>query len=257
VAISSAGALIALLLLALSFLEIRPAAELLGFAAIGTLRQGPVGHMSPVTAVCFLLASLSFLGSLPSFSSRAWPAAAAWWSACLLLATGSIVLLAYVNGGSLFNTTSVLPAATTSIAFLALGTALLALAGRQGWAPERTAAPPNGVPRPLVLAFVLLAGGIVTVGGLYFRSEAHRYRVDVERQLSAVAELKTSDLTQWRVERLGDGSVFLGNPPFSALVQRLFDDRQPADAQGQIRTWLTKVQTHYQYDQVERYGRHP
>ena len=74
VAVNSAGALIALLLLILSFLGIRPAAELLGFAVVGTVGEAPIGHMSPVTAICFLLASVSFLGSLPSSSGRAWSA---------------------------------------------------------------------------------------------------------------------------------------------------------------------------------------
>ena len=78
VAVNSAGALVALVLLLLSFLGINPAAELLGFAATGALGDAPVGHMSPVTAICFLLASMSFLGSLPSSSGRAWPAEAAW-----------------------------------------------------------------------------------------------------------------------------------------------------------------------------------
>jgi PAS domain S-box-containing protein len=251
VAVNSVGALVALLLLILSFLGIRPAAELLGFAAAGTVAGAPVGHMSPVAGICFLLASLSFLGSLPSSSSRPWRTEAAWWTACLLLATSSVLLVAYLFGSPLFYARSFIPpAATTSIAFAALGTALLALAGREAGPPARTAASPARVPYALVLVFVLLAAGIVSVGGFYFRSDARRYRAEVEHQISAVAELKTSQLTQWRAERLGDASVFLGNTPFSALVRRLFENLRDAEAQAQLRTWLTKVQTHYLYDQA-------
>ncbi len=114
----------------------------------------------------------------------------------------------------------------------------------------RTSAPPEGVPRPLVLVFVLLAAGIVTVGGLYFRSDARHHRAEVERELSAVAEMKTGELAQWRSERLGDASLFLGNTPFSDLVRRVFDDREDAEARAQVRTWLTKAQAHYAYDRV-------
>jgi PAS domain S-box-containing protein len=251
VAINSAGALIASLLSVLSFLGIRPAAELLGFAVVGTVGDAPVGHMSPVTAICFLLASLSFLGSLPSSSSRPWRAAAAWWTACLLLATSSVLLLAYLFGSPLFYGGSLIPpAATTSIAFAALGTALLAVAGRQARPAGRTARPPARVPYALVLVLVLLAAGIVSVGGFYFRSDARRYRAEVEHQLSAVAELKAGELARWRAERLGDASVFLGNAPFSALARRLFDNPQDTETQAQLRTWLAKVQTHYLYDQA-------
>ena len=72
----------------------------------------------------------------------------------------------------------------------------------------------------------------------------------VEQQLTAVVELKASELANWRAERLGDASVLLGNPVFSALFGRLLDDPRDAEAPAQLRTWLTKVQTHYLYDQV-------
>ncbi len=244
---ASAGGLVALLLFPLSFLGIRPGAEHLGFAIAGAVGEAPVGHMSPVTAICFLLASLSFLTSLPASSFRPWRAGVAWWSACLLLATCSVLLLAYLFGTPLLYAGSMIPpAATTSIAFAALGTALLALAGTQG----NRAAPNDRIPYPLVLVFVLLATGIVTVGRLYFRSQEKQHREQVERQLSAVAELKASELTQWRTERLGDASIFFENTAFSALVRRAFGNPEDAEARAQLETWLGKVQAHYLYDRI-------
>jgi PAS domain S-box-containing protein len=247
VVIASAGALVALLLLLLSLLGIRTGAEHLGFAVAGTVGEAPVGHMSPVTAICFLLASLSFLTSLPSSPFRPWRVEVAWWGACLLLATCSVLLLAYLFGTPLLYAGSMIPpAATTSIAFAALGTALLALAGKRG-----SRATPNAwIPYPLVLVFVLLATGIVTVGRLYFRSQEKQHREQVERQLSAVAELKTSELTQWRTERLGDASIFFENAAFSTLVRRAFGNPEDAEARAQLGTWLGKVQTHYLYDRI-------
>lgn len=247
VAINAAGALVALLMLILSFWGIRPAAEHLGFAAVGTVGEAPVGHMSPVTAICFLLASLSFLGSLPSSSSRPWRAAAAWWTAGLLLATSSLLLLAYLFGRPLFYGGSFIPpAATTSIAFAALAATLLALAGRQ----ESTAGPAERVPYPLVLVFVLFAAGIVTAGGLYFRNDGRRYRAGVEHELLTVAELKTNELMLWRSERLSGAPLFLGSTSFSALVQRVFDNPQDTEAGAKLQTFLRKVQTQNLYDRL-------
>jgi PAS domain S-box-containing protein len=251
VAVTAAGALVALLLLTLASLGIRPAAELLGFAAAGTVDGAPVGHMSPVTAVGFLLASLSFLGSLPSSSSRRWRADAAWWTASLLLATWCGLLLAYVYGAPLFYGGSFIPpAATTSIAFVALGTALLALAGRQARPSAGTTAPPARVPYRLVLIFVLLGAGIATVGAVYLRSEGRRYRAGVEHQISAVAELKTRELVQWRAERVADAAVLRDNTAFSSLVRRVFDSPRDAAARDQLRHWLGDLQRHALYDRV-------
>ena len=55
--INSAGALLALLLFILSYQGVRLDAEHLGFAIVNTVGGMRVGHMSPVTALCFLLAA--------------------------------------------------------------------------------------------------------------------------------------------------------------------------------------------------------
>jgi hypothetical protein len=50
----------------------------------------------------------------------------------------------------------------------------------------------------LLLVFVLLAAGIVTSGYFYYRNYEQHYRVEVEGQLSAIADLKVGMLVQWR-----------------------------------------------------------
>ena len=175
--VNSAGALVALVLFFLSLLGIRPEAEHLGFPAAGTVDGASVGHMSPVTAAGFLLASLSFLASLPSQTSRPWRARSAWGTAFLLIAVFAVLLLAYLYGTPFFYTGAFIPpAATTSVAFAALGTALLVLAGQQAGPPGSTAETPAWVPYPLVLVFLLLTAGLVTVGGLFFRKSGALYR---------------------------------------------------------------------------------
>ncbi|MFN7942977.1 MAG: PAS domain S-box protein [Thermoanaerobaculia bacterium] len=251
VAVNSAGALIATLLLILSLAGIRPTAELLGLSPPGAPGGLAAGHMSPVAAICFVLASLSFFASLPSPVDRPGRAALARWTAGLLLAISCILLLAYLFGSPLlYGGSFVPPAATTGLAFATLATALVALARRPARAAERAVEPLARIPLALVLAFALLAAGIVTAGGFHLRSEGRRYRAEVERQLAAVAQLKTSELELWRAERLGDASVFLGNAPFAALVGRLLGDPPEPEARAQLRDWLTRVQTHYGYDRI-------
>ncbi len=250
VAMNSAGALVALLLLIMSFWGIHPAAEFVGFATAGTVGGASVGHMSPLTAIGFLLASLSFFGSLPSSSSRPWRARAAWWIACLLLGTAFLVFLAYLFGRPFFyGGFFIPPAATTGIAFASLGTALLALADRQESTAETIARVPYRF--VLILALVaILSAGIVTVGGIIVRSDGRRYRAEVENRLAAVAELKANELVQWRSERLNDASLFADNPSFSALVQRVIDNPRDTKARAQLQAWLTKAQSHNLYDRI-------
>jgi len=74
-----------------------------------------------------------------------------------------------------------------------------------------------------LLVFILLAAGIVVTGWLYYRNYKKQFRAGIERQLSVIADLKAGDLAQYRKERLEDGSTFLENAPFAALVRRFLE----------------------------------
>ncbi|MCX6564127.1 MAG: PAS domain S-box protein [Candidatus Aminicenantes bacterium] len=102
----------------------------------------------------------------------------------------------------------------------------------------------------LILVFIALASGIIAAGILYYRNYKQHYRLEVERQLSAIAELKVGELTQWRKERLGDAAVFYKNVEFSALVRRHFEQPENQETQKQLRTWLGHIQAAAQYDRV-------
>ena len=74
-----------------------------------------------------------------------------------------------------------------------------------------------------LLVFAALVIGIVAAGCFSYRHYAQYYRAEVERQLAAIADLKVTELTQWRLERLGDGNLFFKNPSFAALVRRFLE----------------------------------
>ena len=81
--------------------------------------------------------------------------------------------------------------------------------------------------RLLVVIFGVLSAGIVSAGYTYFRHYEMKYRSQEERQLSAIADLKVSEIVEWRNERLRDASVLSGNPSFSDVVARFLTN--PAD----------------------------
>jgi len=101
-----------------------------------------------------------------------------------------------------------------------------------------------------ILVFVILAAGIITIGYLGYRNYERRFRIETENQLSAIAELKVSELARWRKERLGDAGILFKNASFSAFVRNFF--RRPADSEsrGQLQVWLDNYRTHYEYDRI-------
>ena len=101
-----------------------------------------------------------------------------------------------------------------------------------------------------LLVFALLAAGLITASYFYQRSNEQNYRAEVERQLSAIADLKVGELTLWRKERLGDGSILFKNDAFAALARRFLEHPTDADAQRQLLDWLEKFSVYGQYDRV-------
>jgi PAS domain S-box-containing protein len=251
-AIGSLVAMLAVLLFFLSFLQIRPQTEHLGIRIVGTLDGTPIGHMSPVTALSFVLAGYSFLASLSSSHDRPRRATVALWFASLIILANWALALAYLIGPPfLYGGKFIPPALPTSLAFVSLGIALLAFSRTQaGYYGEPTENANVGASFALFMFFAILALSIVTVGWLYYHNYEKQYRIEIEQELSAVAELKVGELVQWRKERLGDGSVFYKNTAFSSLVKRYFENPQDLEPQGQLRTWLHLVQEHYEYDRI-------
>ncbi|MEW6669825.1 MAG: PAS domain S-box protein [Thermodesulfobacteriota bacterium] len=244
--------LASLLLFASSFIGIHPSVEHLGIRIDGTVNGAPIGHMSPLTASCLVLAGVSFLASLSSSSVGPWRATVSLVFACIVLLTGFALVIAYLLGAPLLYGSGVIPPAlSTALAFLLLGMALLLLPAQQTWL-NGVFLDPAGRRSAYVLAmvFTAVAAGIVTMGYLYYRNYGRHHRIEMERQLMAVADLKVRELLQWRAERLGDASVFHRNENFSGLVKRYFNTPQDEDARGRLQTWIRKVKDAYGYDRV-------
>jgi hypothetical protein len=98
--------------------------------------------------------------------------------------------------------------------------------------------------------FVLLVTGIATTAALYYRNYEQQYRGQVERQISAIAELKMNELVRWRQERLGDAAVLYKNPAFSSLAARYLENPRDAEAQGLVQAWLESYLAYAQYDRM-------
>ena len=251
VAAGCLGALAALLLFVLSCGHIHWSAEHLGLDITGTVGGAAIGYMSPVTATCFLLASGSCLASLSWSATQPWRANLALVAAGVLLGTCYIFLLAYFFGTPLlYGGKFIPPALTTLLAFVTMGLALLALAGQMRGRFLRLPGGDSGPVFVFVLTFLLLALGIIGTGYIYYLAQKQHFRGEFERELSAVADLKVSELAQWRQEHLADGAIFFKNPSFAALVRRCCEKPEDADARHQFQDWLGKYPTLADYEQI-------
>jgi len=246
----SASTLLCVILLLSTSIGIDLPIERLGFHTEGSVAGMPIGRVSPVTALGFLLASGGFLASATSQAYRVfWVGLAAWWFACVLMGLFTSFLLAYLFGAPLlYDVGYAPPALNTCVAFLGLGMALLALSARPG--RRYVTKPPPSSRMVAFSVFVVLSACVVTGGYLYFRSYAGHHRAEVGRTLAAIAELKVDEISQYRAERMGDARVFFGNVAFADVVQRHFADPKDAATRDQLYSWLEQVRTQYRYHRL-------
>jgi PAS domain S-box-containing protein len=250
-ALAGAGALIALLLLSLSSLNIHWEVEHMGLNIPHPAGQTPIGHISPVSALCFVLAGLSFLASLSPGGIPFWRSVLALGAAGLTLGLCFVFLLAYVFGAPLlYGGTFIPPALNTILAFTVLGLALLALArwpaGPAGGLPEDG----DGTAFWFVLVFALTATGIVTTGYNHYRNYEQNFYAGTGNELSIIAGLKADQLVQYRKERLGDANTFYNNSAFSEYVRAFLGQPADADVRRQLQAWLGVFQNYYEYTRI-------
>jgi PAS domain S-box-containing protein len=102
----------------------------------------------------------------------------------------------------------------------------------------------------LLLIFLLFAIGIVIAGVEYFKSYQKNFRTEVENQLTAVADLKVSQIVQWRKERLGSAEMFYWNRDFTEHVKRYLEKPNALNAKDEILMWMKKTKESYGYDRI-------
>lgn len=248
----AAGALVSLLLFILVINGVYLAVEHFGIHTMGALDGTPIGHMSPITAISFLLISLFSSVLVTTGPRKVLWAKTACWLAILLFAAYTMLVLAYLFGTPMFYGGDFIPpAATTSLAFLALATALIANTYPSGW-PETDGGDlgERYFSQTLIVVFLFLVSGIIFAGYIYHRKHEKQYLSEMERQLSAIADLKTGELLLWREERLSDASLFFQNIAFENLVKNV--TKHPGDerARSEIKAWLSRLQSKRNYNRV-------
>ncbi|MHB8810425.1 MAG: ATP-binding protein [Desulfobulbaceae bacterium] len=252
--ISLGAALLSLTLFILSAREIYLEIERLGFSGGRTPGGVPLGHMSPLTAFCFLLAGTVCLARFVSSRFGRWLASAACGLAFVLVLISFVLLLAYATGLPFFyDSGTIPPALSTSLAFMTLGIALLVSSARLLRRPAQGGdVVPSWASSVFFMIFAVMATGIITAGFLYSRHFAKNHRIAVEGQLSAIVDLKVAELYHWRYERLQDAQMFYGNHNFSSLVSRYLDDPENSSLRSRLQSWLHKIQS-LQYSRVGLY----
>lgn len=114
----------------------------------------------------------------------------------------------------------------------------------------------NLIPVKFIVIFIFLAVSILVIGYYSYREDEKQYRIEVERELTIISEMKVTELAQWRRERIGDSEIISNNALFSDLVRRYLRNQQDSKAEQQLQEWIDQYPKNRNYDQVRLIDTH-
>ncbi len=71
----------------------------------------------------------------------------------------------------------------------------------------------------IVVVFLLMIVGILTTGNFYYKFQQNHIKIEAEKKLTAVVNLKAEQIIKWRTERLGDTKLITHNAPLARQVE--------------------------------------
>jgi len=99
----------------------------------------------------------------------------------------------------------------------------------------------------LLAVVALLLLGICLVDYVFYRTQADAIKAQAQQQLSAIADLKTQQIGNWRKERLGDAYVLRENVFASVAVADWIARRSGPVQHEQIKAWLESYIRRFDY----------
>jgi PAS domain S-box-containing protein len=103
----------------------------------------------------------------------------------------------------------------------------------------------------IALIIFFAASACIIILGYYIY---HNQKTDIGRaagqQLTAIAELKVWEISNWQKERVGDANVIYKNTAFASDVFQYFNDPSSLEAKKNILSLLSATQESYQYKNI-------
>ncbi len=102
----------------------------------------------------------------------------------------------------------------------------------------------------LIIIFVLFSVASGTAG--YFFCQNQKRNIEEEKwdQLSAIADLKIRQISNWHKDRMADASVIIESPFFADRVQQFLRSPTSTKVKHEILNWMESRQKHYQYQSL-------
>ena len=119
-----------------------------------------------------------------------------------------------------------------------------------------------GIPALFILVIFGLILAVLVIGWKSLRLYAEKFEQEINAHLTAIAELKAAEITQWRRERLLDAAYLERNTLLADLVRQVLQNPTPSEAvrrlePGSPNTWPAANIPYPASESREKRPRHP
>jgi signal transduction histidine kinase len=109
---------------------------------------------------------------------------------------------------------------------------------------------PHKIPWPLILIFLIFVILISLVGLFNYEGQKKEIKNDKQHELLAIADLKVSQIVNWRQERLADAETIHDNVLLGPQIQHLLQGPKETKERRNILTWMESFKETHQYDDI-------
>lgn len=112
---------------------------------------------------------------------------------------------------------------------------------------------PRNVNKTLLIALaIFISASAVTILSGYYIYQYQKKEIgrSASQQLTAIAELKVWEISNWRNERLGDANVIYKNDAFAENVEKYFNNPLSRELKNDVLSLLAATQNSYQYQNI-------
>jgi PAS domain S-box-containing protein len=104
--------------------------------------------------------------------------------------------------------------------------------------------------RYLILIFLILSIAIWTGGFFYYKQQKEHIREELQKKLTAIADLKVKQISDWRNEHISDAEAIHANPFMLRQVRLWLERGTPHELREEILGWMATLKKAYQYHSI-------
>lgn len=234
-----------------------PYEKLLGLSNAEKVFGIPVGIMSPLTALIFLLCCVSMAAGLPWLKKNRLIfkiiLMMAPIPALLAVMAGTSVILGYAAGVPLLYDKNTVPMAMlTGFCFVLTGVCIVFSTGKNSWlisGPDQSLGKADVSRWPLIF-FITATLSIAASGAVLIKkmvNESHRKLTD---ELLTISDLKAGQIERWQKERMGDASVIFKSRLLRSRISDFLEGRSNEKEIKELLEWMEALKKTSVYHQV-------